>query len=74
MSVIIDRRVRLAATIYTCAVCGACWSPIKLAPNPPKYCSRPCSARANYARGKAANKSWALRTKEHRRDRKGACP
>lgn len=67
----VERQARRAATIYTCAQCGSQWSPVGRIPaRAPKYCDHPCAAKANYQRGKVAGKPWALRTKEHRRDRK----
>jgi hypothetical protein len=66
----VARQARRAATVYTCVQCGSQWSPIGRIPSrPPKYCDRPCLAKANYERGKKAGKAWALRTKEHRKDR-----
>ena len=61
---------RRAALVYTCVVCGAQWSkPGRIPPVPPKYCSQSCRGKANYARGKAQGKAWAMRDKAHRRDR-----
>lgn len=70
----IERQARRAATIYTCAVCGTRWSPAvgRIPTRPPKYCPNgtSCRGKANYQRGKVAGKPWAMRTKEHRRDRR----
>lgn len=64
------RQQRRAELVYTCDVCGAQWCQLGRIPaRPPKYCTQPCRARANYRRGKAAQKPWAMRTKQFRRDR-----
>lgn len=45
------RAKRRAATVYTCAMCPAQWSPIGRIPSrPPKYCGQRCRSRAQYQR------------------------
>jgi hypothetical protein len=72
----VERQARRAAIVYTCAVCGTQWSPAvgRIPARAPKYCPNgtSCRGRANYQRGKAAGKRWALRTKEHRTDRRAS--
>lgn len=65
---------RKAAERFVCAGpgCGREFGldPAKRIPSRrPKYCSGACQARANYQRGKASRKPWALRTKEFRKGR-----
>jgi hypothetical protein len=62
---------RRRSIVYTCEQCGAQWQNFKgrIPSRPPKYCSRSCASRANYLRGKAAGKRWALRDKDSRNDR-----
>lgn len=59
----VKTRARRDATVYSCAVCGVQWSPVggRLPSRPPKYCTQPCRSRANYRRGRAQGKAWALR-------------
>ena len=65
-----ETQARRAELVYTCSSCGSQWCQLGRIPSrPPKYCTQACRARANYLRGKAAQKPWALRTKEHRADR-----
>lgn len=55
--------------VYTCVVCGAQWciGLGRIPTTPPKYCSQPCRARANYERGKARGAPWAQRGKDSKR-------
>ena len=60
----VGRQQRRAATVYTCQVCGTQWSPLgRLPSRPPSYCPNgaACRSKANYQRGKADGKPWALR-------------
>ena len=53
----VGSQARRAATVYTCVVCGAQWSPVGRIPTrPPIYNSLSCRNRVQYARARAAGK------------------